>query len=106
MSEQLAIDFVRARRDDGIQRSGDHAGAIWRRGARGYLLEFLSTQPGALLAEDVRGFAEARGFTFPPDGRAWGVVFQSAAREGLIVKVGYAPAKSSNMSPKVQWRAI
>lgn len=102
---QLAIDFVRARRDDGIQRAADHAGDQWRRGARGYLLEFLSSQPGPFLAEDARAFAESRGFAHPPDGRAWGVVFQSAARAGLIVKIGYAPAKSSNLSPKVQWRA-
>lgn len=103
MSEQLAIDFARARRDDGIQRSGDHAGDVWRRGARGYLLEWLATHEGTFLAEDVRAYAEARGFAHPPDGRAWGVVFQSAARERLIRKDGYAPAKSSNLSPKVRW---
>ena len=101
---QLAIDFARARRDDGIQRSGDHAGDTWRRGARGYLLEYLATHQGPFMAEDVRQYAETHGFAFPPDGRAWGVVFQSAARDRLIVKVGYAPAKSSNLSPKVQWK--
>ncbi len=103
---QLALTFARARRDDGIQRSGDHAGDNWRRGARGYLLEYLASRDGPFMAEDVREFAEARGFQRPPDGRAWGVVFQSAAREHLIVKVGYAPARSSNLSPKVQWRGL
>jgi hypothetical protein len=103
---QLAIDFAQARRDDGIQRSGDHAGDRWRRGARGYLLEFLVANRAPFMAEDVREFAESRGFEAPPDGRAWGIVFQSAARERLIVKVGYAPAKSSNLSPKVQWMAV
>jgi hypothetical protein len=102
---QLSIDFARARRDDGIQRAGDHAGDRWRRGARGYLLEYLATHAGPFMAEDVRELADARGFEAPPDGRAWGQVFQAAARERLIVKVGYAPAKSSNLSPKVQWRA-
>lgn len=102
---QLAIDFARARRDDGIQRAAEHAGDRWRRGARGYLLEYLACHDGPFMAEDVREFAEKRGFDFPPDGRAWGVVFQSAASEKLIVKVGYAPARSSNLSPKVQWRA-
>lgn len=101
---QLSIDFARARRDDGITRSGDHAGDTWKRGARGYLLEYLATHAGPFMAEDVREFAESRGFQAPPDGRAWGSVMQSAARAELIRKVGYAPARSSNLSPKVQWR--
>jgi hypothetical protein len=104
--EQLPIDFVRARRDDGIQRAGDHAGARWRGQARGYLLEWLAAPRGDFLAEDVREFAERRGLDAPPDGRAWGVVFQSASRDRLISKVGYAPARSSNLSPKVLWRAV
>ena len=104
---QLTLEegIARARRDDGIQRSGDHAGENWRGSARGYLLEYLATTNGPFLAEDVRKFAESRQFAKPPDGRAWGMVFLAASREHLIVKVGYAPAKSSNLSPKVQWRA-
>lgn len=105
MSEQLAIDFVRARRDDGITRAGEHAGDLWKKGARGYLLEYCAYSSAPFMAEDVRGYAEERSFAKPPDGRAWGAVFQAAAREGLIRKVGYAPAKSSNLSPKVQWAA-
>lgn len=101
---QLTIDFARARRDDGIQRSGDHAGDRWKRSARGYLLEFLTVRPSPFLAEDVREFAEVRGLEAPPDGRAWGAVMRAAARDRLIDKVGYAPARSSNLSPKVQWR--
>lgn len=101
--EELAR--VRARRDDGIQRAADHAGDYWRRCARGFLLEYLATHAEPFLAENVREFAEARHLADPPDGRAWGQVMRSAARDGLIVKVGYAPARSSNLSPKVQWRA-
>lgn len=103
---QLAIDFAKARRDDGIQRAGDHAGDAWKKAARGYLLEYLSHRRRGddFLAEMVRDFAV--GLALPPDGRAWGAVFQSAARERLIEKVGYAPAKSSNLSPKVLWRVL
>lgn len=104
--EQLSIDYARARRDDGIQRAGDHAGNEWKDRARGYVLEFLAGNPEPFLAEDLREFAEVRGLFAPPDGRAWGAVIQSAARDGLIRKVGYAPAKSSNLSPKVQWSAF
>lgn len=101
--DQLPIDFARARRDDGIQRSAEHAGEAWRRGARGYPLEYLAFHDGPFMAEDVREYAEGHGFQKPPDGRAWGIIFKSAARERLIFKAGYAPAKSSNLSPKVQW---
>lgn len=103
---QLAIDFARLRRDDGIERAADHAGQAWQRSARGYLLEFLAIRlkrHDQFLAEDVREFAEKRGITDPPDGRAWGHVLRSAARENIIRKVGYAPARSSNLSPKVLW---
>lgn len=101
--DQLAIDFAAARRDLGIERAGSHAGEAWKRRARGYLLEYLVGRAGPFMAEDVRDFAEGRGLDVPPDGRAWGAVFQAAARERLIRKLGYAPARSSNLSPKVQW---
>ena len=100
---ELPLQVVEKRRDDGIQRAADHAGDMWQKYARGYLMEYLSTNPGPFLGEQLRWFAEDRGLPFPPDGRAWGTVLQSAARAGLIRKVGYAPAKSSNLSPKVQW---
>lgn len=106
--EQLTIEDAIARRDLGIERSADHAERVadgWKARARGYLLEFLATNPGEFLGEQMREFAELRGMDFPPDGRAWGAVLQSAARAGLIVKRGYAPARSSNLSPKVLWRA-
>lgn len=106
MSDQLSIDFARARRDDGIERAIEHAGKRWARLARGFLLEYLSANRVQFLAETVREFAEGRGMDLPPDGRAWGSVIRSAAREKLIRKVGYAPAKSSNMSPKVLWEPL
>ena len=102
---KLAMDVVRARRDKGIDRAGEHAGDVWKRRARGYLLEFLATNPGPFLGEQLRWFAEDRGLPYPPDGRAWGGILKSAAHDKLIRKVGYAPAKSSNLSPKVQWVA-
>lgn len=103
--EQLTIEDAIARRDDGISRAAEHAGDRWQKLARGYLMEFLAFHRGPFVAEVAREFAEALGFDHPPDGRAWGAVFQRAAREGLIRKVGYAPARSSNLSPKVQWEA-
>jgi len=39
----------------------------------------------------------------PPDPRAWGHATRLAAKRGWIKKVGYAPAASSNGSPKCLW---
>ena len=39
----------------------------------------------------------------PPDPRAWGHATRLAVRRGWIKQVGYAPAASSNGSPKCLW---
>ena len=44
------------------------------------------------------------GVESPTDERAWGGVIKRAARLGIIVRVGYAPAASSHGSPKPVWR--
>jgi hypothetical protein len=43
--------------------------------------------------------------TPPPDPRAWGHATRLAVKRGWIKKVGYAPAASSNGSPKCLWAA-
>ncbi len=97
-SEQLA----RQRAQDGIRRAAVHAGKRWVRLAVGYVQEYAAKHE-TFLAEDCREFAEADGLTCPPDSRAWGGVMRRALREGIIVRAGYAPACSSNGSPKCLW---
>lgn len=59
------------------------------------------------LAEDVREWAEKRGMVpAPENAKAWGSVMVRAKKEGLIDNRGYAPANSSNRSPKTQWVSI
>src|SRR5690348_6972445 len=96
------------RRDTGMARSADHANAVeesWTARALKMVRTFIITHRDPFLTEQVRGFAEKQGLPTPPDARAWGHVISTAARKGYIDKVGYAPALSSNHSPKVQWRA-
>lgn len=48
-------------------------------------------QDGLLVcAEDVRQAAEIDGLEPAPDGRAWGSVFASAKRLGIIADAGYS----------------
>lgn len=97
---------ARKRRDRGMARAADHAGAEWARRAEGYLREFIALgNRGPFLCEDVRAFAEAHGCPTPPTGRAWGPVMQQAKRDGIVAFHDYAPANSSNGSPKVRWIA-
>lgn len=98
-----------ARRDAGIEQAEDHANAVennWSITAYSHLEAFCRARRGEkFMVEDLRAFAEARGFTSPTTEKAWGAVIRRAAGNGLIRKVGYAPAKSSNLSPKCQWEA-
>ena len=110
MSNQLPLDFetARRRRDSGITRATDHAEAEtpgWNDIAFDFLEACAKVRAAPFLAEDVIEMAKAAHLPPPPDGRAWGGVFRRAARQGVIQKAGYAPAKTSNCSPKVLWRS-
>lgn len=109
MTAQLAITFpaARARRDDGIARAVDHAETVkvgWQREAFERFRRYAERHE-VFLTEDV---LEANpDFTVPPqcDKRAWGAVARAAAKQGIVAKEGYAPAKTSNLSPKPLWRS-
>jgi hypothetical protein len=95
------------RADDGAKRAAEHADrvrAAWTQGAFDCLVVWLTWYPESFLAEQFVTECIGNGYAPPPDARAWGAVIQRAARKGCIVKVGYAPAATSNGSPKVLWR--
>lgn len=92
-------------RDAGIRSSAQHAGDEWQAKALQWVvLHAIACNGEPFLAEDVRQEAERDGMEPAPDSRAWGAVMRRAAAQGKIESCGYAPAKSSHMSPKVQWR--
>jgi len=107
MDAQAAIE----RRDIGIHRAiekADRDVPDWSLIAYYGLLKFVQAHTlTKFLAEDVREWCERHRYVPPPEnGRAWGAVMQRAARRKVIEKCGYAPAKSSNLSPKVLWRIV
>lgn len=67
--------------------------------AAAFILEYLAAGPAH--AEPILAAAKASGLK-ADDGRAWGYVFQSLARRGLIVKAGSAPRYTGN--PCWIWR--
>lgn len=98
------------RRASGMARADDHAASDdqnWRVDAQSAVQMFCAAHEGEqFLGEDVRTWAEDLELVTPPtEARAWGSVLRRAAADGLIRKVGYGPAKSSNLSPKTLWAA-
>lgn len=104
-----AIEQAIERRDTGIDRASSHAERVsedWNATADAALRYYLQIIHGkSFLAEEFVAWARVRpNLDMPPDGRAWGAVVKRASRAGLIVGVGYAPANTSNRSPKRLWR--
>lgn len=107
----ISVQQAKDKRDIGMARATDRASReqeAWADVAMFYLVVFSSFanlgEKNKFLAEDVIEFCKVNLFE-APDSRAWGSVFRRAAKEGVIRKVGYAPAKSSNLSPKTLWEA-
>lgn len=110
MNEQMSIfDAIRDRRDLGIARAQQKAerecGDDWTRKTAEYLRDYARRTSGQpFMLEDARK-ASIGHVPVPTNAKAWGPAAQRAAREKWIRKVGYASARSSNLSPKVLWRA-
>lgn len=104
---QADINFEACeRRDAAIAQGMETAGETWMSKASALLQMFVTLRgKDTFMAEDfVEWMKRNYPAIPPPDPRAFGGVIQKAAREGLIERVGYAPANSSNRSPKCVWR--
>src|SRR5574342_390022 len=97
----ISVQQAKDKRDIGMTRATDRANREheeWTDVAMFYLVVFSSISISydskkQFLAEDVIEFCKRNRFE-APDSRDWGSVFRRAAKEGVIRKVGYAPAKS------------
>lgn len=104
---QTEIDW-QARRDQGISSSAQHAEQDvpgWGERALEYVRLYAEVHVDASgsswTMENCRVWATHVGLPEAPEARAWGAVTQKAIRQGIIRKTGqYAPAASSNGSPK------
>ena len=106
----VTYETAEAKRNAGMERAVEHADRVvesWSDEAYRYLQDFCRISEGErFIIEDARLWAAGQGFESPTDERAWGAVIRRAAANGMIRKVGYAPARSSNLSPKCQWEAV
>ena len=100
---QADLFAARERGKTGSRRASERADRAvdgWTEMAAQEIREYAQTTPQPFLVETARlaGFGGD-----PPDERAWGHATRLAVKRGWIKKVGYAPAASSNGSPKCLW---
>lgn len=103
-AERIA-ERARQAADSGIDAAAQHAGPEWLDRAAGYTRLYALLHPFFLI-EEARAMAEADGLAPPPDKRSWGKIPRILTRDKTIERAGYAPANSSNRSPKVLWRSL
>lgn len=98
--------YAEVRRDIGLARVETSAGRTWvERAAE--MFQKLPVPGEPFLVEDVREGAYMMEFIEPPPNeKAWGAAVQLARRRGWVRPIGYAPANSSNRSPKVRWEIV
>lgn len=104
MMQQVSIDYdaPRAARNAGMATAGEHAEKVspgWLDDAYAALKEYARTHQ-RFTSYDFRraGMIES-----PTTDKAFGPVFQRAARAGLILKWGYASHPERHLSPTVVW---
>ena len=109
MSAQLAIDFARQARDEGMQQAVDHAESDipgWGAQALSYLRQYAETHDRfhgwfVTKAADLTGAVPT-----PPTAKAWGSTFTKAARLGYIRKDGYGQDPHRHANPCPIWRSL
>lgn len=80
---QMTIEAAIEQAHRGMALAGDKAGATFRDEAFVFLERFAATTARAFSSEEVTDMAALCGLV-APDARAWGGVFQRAARAGVI----------------------
>lgn len=109
----LPMAIAKASANVGIQRAAERAertepGWVDRaaEAVRDYALNSLAGINGEFTIDEARPWIAANTrLADPPDGRAWGAATRRALKLGYIVATdGYAPAASSNGSPKRLYR--
>lgn len=106
--KQAIIDFnaANARQDLGMTSSLQHANSAvpgWGEHALALLRQYACLQAEPFTIEQFRAWAYGRGLPVPAEERSFGSVTRKAIRGGVMVRVGYAPATSSNNSPKATY---
>lgn len=95
-------------RQHGMQQAIRHAQSVdpeWRENAVLLLRLYMRRFKGdPFTSEMVVAWARSKGFESPTDNRAWGQVFKSAFRSGLIDRVEWSGYSTARGVPIRAWR--
>jgi len=112
MSIQTELVFTgRELRNGGILVAANNADQHfdgWSEMAYQALEAFIRTNKAPFLCETVRQFSsEILELPLPPNNRAWGGIFLRAAKEKIIIKVGYGQVENprAHMANAALWQA-
>lgn len=103
--QQIDFDMQqtpRIKRDMAIAQSADHAERVspeWKERAYSALKQFCTTHERFTSYD----FRHAGLILSPTTDKAFGAVFQRAARAGIIANVGYEKHPERHLSPTVLW---
>jgi hypothetical protein len=101
------LTAARLERDEGMERALAHAERIvdgWSRVAWRFLVLYAGAHQRFIAQDVVRAFKD-EGYTAPPSDKAFGQIFLTASKIGVIAKAGYAPAPHRHASPAVLWES-
>lgn len=96
-----------AARDEGMRRAVDHADEVhvhWSDQAY-ELIKRYAKENRRFISEQCTAWAAEQGFKSPTDARAWGAPFKRAAKDGIIVRVGYGTSLRRHLSPTPLWES-
>ena len=79
------LEAARTARDDGITQVDANSDDEWRNKVDRVILVYARLYPNDFTSDDVRAYVAAE----PHNPNAWGARLAHAARQGIIVKVGY-----------------
>lgn len=105
--EQTSMDFsaATAARNAGMVLAAEHAEAVspgWKESAYQFLRDFARTHE-KFISENVSDAHIAAGLEQPPTLKAWGSIYQKAAKAGLIARVGFEISRRRHLSPTPLW---
>ncbi|WP_129136380.1 hypothetical protein [Luteimonas sp. YGD11-2] len=98
-----AMRRAEGRRKRGIDAAlarADELSPGWSTHALHLLAAFAAEQAIPWTCERYREWAHEAGLQVHPEQRAFGAIIRAGLRDGWFVRVGYAPAASSNCAPK------
>ena len=105
-----ALDLAHAREaaNEGMARALDAAERrddMWPDIAYSFLVRYAWSHE-QFISEECTAEAERLGYGSPADPRAWGAIFQRAARDGIIRRNGYGTSHRRHLSPTPLWRSL